>query len=528
MYRYRWVAVLVVLGALAAAATSAAQSRTASAAAQCNTSVTSDNFGTANSGPYGGDQTVWRYTLTNSHCMQVRVITYGATVQSIEAPDRNGHLTNVALGFNTLADYVNLNSPPPTSPNFGGPYFGETIGRYANRIGGGSFKLNGATYTLPVNNGPNTLHGGFVGWGNRIWQNPTTAQGPDSVSVTMTLVAPNGDEGSGLLPGTNNYEPNCSIPSAPPVTCTGFPAQVTTQITYTLDNAGRLRIHYEAHNDDPRLSPVINLTNHSYFNLAGEGSGPAYAQRVLINADAFTPIDANLIPTGVIVPVAGTPFDFRSFHTIGERIGDVGAPQGDQLVLAHGYDHNWVLNKTGPTFDGLRYAAEAVDPGSGRQLTVWTDQPGVQFYSGNFLDGHLVGISGHTYPQGAGYTFETQHFPNSPNQPNFPSTVLQAGQTLNSTTIFAFGTNSAEVAQAIADLQDLVASMHIQHGITNALNSKLQNALDALDSKDGAGACYWMQSFLDLVNAQTGKKISSGDAQQLTDAANDITQQLGC
>jgi len=377
----------------------------------------------------------------------VRVITYGATVQSIDVPDRQGHLANVALGFATLDDYVNLDSPPPGTPGFGGPYFGETIGRYANRIGGASFQLDGQTYTLPVNNGPNTLHGGFVGWGNRVWQNPTTASGGGKVSVTMTLVSPNGDEGSGLLPGTKNYEPNCSIPANPPTTCTGFPGQVTTSVTYTLDQGNRLWIHYSAHNDDAKLSTVINLCNHTYFNLAGEGSGPAYAQKVRINGNAFTPTDANLIPTGKIVSVAGTPFDFTRFHAIGERIGDASAPQGEQLVLAHGYDHNWVLNNSGPTFAGLRFAAQALDPRSGRLLTVWTDEPGVQFYSGNFLDGHLVGISGHTYRQTAGYTFETQHFPNSPNQPNFPSTTLKAGQTFDSTTIYAFGTSNNQNGQ---------------------------------------------------------------------------------
>ncbi len=427
-------------GGLVTAASAAASPASSARHWHCHTSITKENFGTANSGPYGGDQTVFRYTMTNSNCMQVRVMTYGATVQSITVPDRHGHPADVALGFKTLADYVNLVSPPPTSPNTGGPYFGETIGRYANRIGGGSFKLQGQTYTLPVNNGPNTLHGGFVGWGNRVWQNPTTAARHGRVSLTMTLVSPNGDEGSGLLAGTKVYEPNCSIPANPPTTCTGFPGQVTTSITYALDQGNRLWIHYSAHNDDAKLSTVINLTNHTYFNLAGEASGPAYAQKVRINADSFTPTDANLIPTGQIVGVAGTPFDFTSFHTIGERIGDASAPQGDQLVLAHGYDHNWVLNKSGPTFAGLRFAAQALDPASGRLLTVWTDEPGVQFYSGNFLDGHLVGISGHTYRQTAGYTFETQHFPNSPNQPNFPSTTLKAGKTFNTTTIYAFGT----------------------------------------------------------------------------------------
>ena len=434
-------------GGLVTAASAAASPASSARHWHCHTSITKENFGTANSGPYGGDQTVFRYTMTNSNCMQVRVMTYGATVQSITVPDQNGHLADVALGFKTLADYVNLVSPPPTSPNTGGPYFGETIGRYANRIAGGSFKLQGQTYTLPVNNGPNTLHGGFVGWGNRVWQNPTTATGRGRVSLTMTLVSPNGDEGSVLLPGTKVYEPNCSIPANPPTTCTGFPGQVTTSITYTLDSGNRLWIHYSAHNDDAKLSTVINLTNHTYFNLAGEGSGPAYAQKVRINAGSFTPTDANLIPTGKLVGVAGTPFDFSSFHTIGERIGDASAPQGDQLVLAHGYDHNWVLNKSGPTFAGLRFAAQAMDPASGRLLTVWTDEPGVQFYSGNFLDGHLVGISGHTYRQTAGYTFETQHFPNSPNQPNFPSTVLKAGQTFNTTTIYAFGNSNNQNGQ---------------------------------------------------------------------------------
>jgi aldose 1-epimerase len=428
---------ILAVGTAGLAAATSASASPASAGANCSASITRTNFGTANSGPYGGNQTVWRYTLTNSRCMQVRIFTYGANVQSIRIPDRHGRMADVVLGFKTLKDYVNLVSPPPSSPNFGGPYFGETIGRYANRIAGASFKLNGTTYTLPVNNGPNTLHGGFVGWGNRVWQHPTTATGKGRVSLTMRLVAPNGDEGSGLLPGTKNYEPTCVFGKHKP--CTGFPAKVTTSITYSLDSANRLWIHYRAHNDSRKLNTVINLTNHSYFNLAGEASGPAYAQKVEINANAFTPTDANLIPTGKIVRVAGTPFDFRSFHTIGSRIGDASAPRGRQLVLAHGYDHNWVLNKTGPTLTGLRFAAAAFDPRSGRLLRVWTDEPGVQFYSGNFLDGHLVGISGHTYRQSAGYTFETQHFPNSPNQPNFPSTVLKAGHTFTSTTVFAFG-----------------------------------------------------------------------------------------
>jgi aldose 1-epimerase len=374
--------------------------------------------------------------------MQIQLLTYGAITQSITVPDQNGHLANIALGFATLADYVNFVSPPPTSPNFGGPYFGETIGRYGNRIANGKFNLNGTTYTLPVNNGPNSLHGGFVGFGNHIWHATGTATTRQSVSVTLKLVSPNGDEGSGLIPGTKVYEANCSIPANPPSKCTGYPAQLTVLVTFTLDNHNRYTIHYNAHNDDSKLSTVLNLTNHTYFNLAGEASGDAGHQVIRINANSFTPTDATLIPTGVIAPVAGTPFDFTTPKPIRPSITDCTAGINtlgcQQLLLAHGFDHNWVLNKTGPHFRGLNLAATALDPVSGRELIVWTDEPGVQFYTSNFLNGTLVGISGHIYRQTQAYTFETQHFPNSPNQPNFPSTVLGAGQTFATTTIFAF------------------------------------------------------------------------------------------
>src|SRR5258708_257047 len=302
--------------------TSATAAPRAAAHPHCKVSISKQFFGMADSGPYGGPQKVFRFTLTNAHCMQVRIITYGANVQSIRTADRRGHFTAVVLGFKTLADYVNLDSPPPTSPNFGGPYFGETIGRDANRIGGASFKLNGTTYTLPGHNGPNTLHGGFVGWGNRVWPHPGAKIVKGATSPTQTLGAPHGDDGSGLPPGTQNHEPSCSTPSAPPTTCTGFPAQVTTRITYVLDNSGALLIRYRAHNDDAKLATVINLTNHSYFNLAGEASAPgsAYGQEVFINADSFTPTDANLIPTRAIVPVSRTPFHLRRVHAIRQRI----------------------------------------------------------------------------------------------------------------------------------------------------------------------------------------------------------------
>jgi aldose 1-epimerase len=397
--------------------------------------------------PYSSTpEQTFRYTLTNCHGMQVRLLTYGAITQSITVPDEHGRKADVALGFATLNDYVNFASPPPTSPNFGGPYFGETIGRFGNRIANGSFKLNGATYTLPVNNGPNSLHGGFVGFGNHIWRvTSPPVRTRSAVSVTMTLVSPNGDEGSGLLPGTKVYEPNCAIPSATPTKCTGYPAQLTVSVTFSLDNHNRFRLRYRAHNDDSSLATVLNLTNHTYFNLAGEASGDAGHQVIRINADNFTPTDSTLIPTGQIVPVAGTPFDFTHPKPIRPSITDCTAGVNtlgcQQLLTANGFDHNWVLNPqtrktTGP--GGLNLAATARDPRSGRELTVWTDEPGVQFYTSNFLNGTLVGISGHIYRQTQAYTFETQHFPNSPNQPNFPSTVLDAGKTFTTTTIFAF------------------------------------------------------------------------------------------
>ena len=398
----------------------------------CSPTVSKQFFGKTIE-PYTGKNTsVFRYTLTNCTGTQVKILTYGGIVQSIDTPSRHGREANVVLGFKTLKDYVQFVSPPVIAN--GGPYFGETIGRYGNRIAKGTFHLNGKTYTLPLNNGANSLHGGLVGFGNHIWASQKVTA-PGSAGVQLTLVSPNGDA-SGAA-----GSPGCVT------ACTGYPAQLTVVVTYTLNNRGQLGIHYKATNNDKKLSTVLNLTNHSYFNMAGEasGAGTAYRQFVQINANRYTPVDSTLIPLGTEPSVKGTPFDFTRPHTIGSRIDDVSAPDHagkfHQLLIAQGYDHNWVLNKqtkatTGP--DGLNLAAHAFDSSSGRLLTVWTDQPGVQFYSGNFLNGTLVGISGHTYRQGAGYTFETQHFPDSPNHPNFPSTVLAPGKTFTSTTIFAF------------------------------------------------------------------------------------------
>jgi len=373
--------------------------------------VSVQTFGKAFDLYAGKNLQVYRYTLANCNGMRVKVLSYGGIIQSIQAPGRNGREADVVLGFKTLKDYIAKDSPPVTAN--GGPYFGETIGRYGNRIAKGTFQLDGHTYTLPINNGVNSLHGGLVGFGNHVWASHAV-HSAGAAGVQLKLVSPNGDDGSNV---------GC--------TCTGYPGQLTVFVTFTLNNAGQLRIHYRA---TTNKDTVVNLTNHSYFNLAGEGSGATYNQKVQINANTYTPTDTTQIPTGAIVPVKGTPFDFRAPHTIGSRINE----NNQQLLIAQGYDHNWVLNKTGPTLGGLKLAAHAWDPASGRELSVWTDQPGVQFYSGNFLTGTLVGISGHIYRQSAGYTFETQHFPNSPNQSNFPTTELKPGQVLNSSTIFQF------------------------------------------------------------------------------------------
>jgi aldose 1-epimerase len=419
------------------AATQAGAATTARAGSGGGLSLSRQFFGQTIE-PYTGKETnVYRYTLRNANGMKVQILTYGGIVQDIWMPGRNGQEADVVLGFKTLQDYVTYDSPPVTAN--GGPYFGELIGRYGNRIAKGTFTLNQpgvgpVTYTVPVNNGVNSLHGGLVGFGNHIWADQPV-YGNGVVGVRLTLISPNRDQS---YPAGS---PGC------PNGCTGYPATIKVVVTYTLNNANQLAIHYKTTDLSSNLNTVINLTNHSYFNLAGESSfpGSAYGQIITINANKYTPTDTTQIPLGYEAPVFGTPFNFTTPFAMGARIQDVSAnfnsPGYNQLLIAQGYDHNWVLNPqtaatTGPL--GLNLAARAYDPGSGRQLTVWTDQPGVQFYTSNFLNGTLVGISGHTYRQGAAYTFETQHFPNSPNQPNFPSTELKAGQTVQSTTIFAF------------------------------------------------------------------------------------------
>jgi aldose 1-epimerase len=380
-------------------------------------------------GSFNG-QPVQLYTLKSGNGMTVKITNFGATVQSLWVPDKRGHQVNVVLGFPRLSDYVNdflqqhTGVDWPLSGGSGDTYFGATIGRYANRIANHSFTMhctncsnNGVTYTLPANNGTNTLHGGDLGWNTKVWTATPIAAG-DRVALRLKLTSPDGDE--------------------------GFPATMTTTVTYTVTRDNAVRIQYGATNNEPSggKATVFNLTNHAYFNLAGEASGPVSDQRLAINANTYSPIDTDFIPTApYAVPVAGTPFDFRHLKPIGRDITNVTMPDGThgtykQLVIAHGYDHNWILNGS-----GYRLAAVAQEARNGIALWTYTDQPGVQFYSGNFLVGDLTGTGGHTYRQTSGFTLETQRFPDTPHhigQPGWPSVVLNAGHTFTSTTTYKF------------------------------------------------------------------------------------------
>lgn len=334
------------------------------------------------------------YTLENDGGMSVAILTYGGIVQAVNVPDRTGAVANVALGFGKLADYVEKN-----------PYFGTITGRYANRIAGGRFTLDGTTYELAKNNGPNALHGGLAGFDKKLWQ-AREINGADRVGVELTYTSPDGEE--------------------------GYPGTLDTKVTYTLTDDNQLRIAYEATTDK---KTVVNLTNHTYFNLAGEGRGSILDHELMLNASAYTPVDGTLIPTGEIAKVQGTPMDFKAPTRIGERIRD----GEEQLVYGRGYDHNWVLDKTQP--GALTLAARVREPTTGRVMEVHTTEPGIQFYAGNFLDGTLVGTGGRMYRQGDGFCLETQHYPDSPNHPEFPSTVLEPGQVYETTTVYAFSTD---------------------------------------------------------------------------------------
>ncbi|MCC7339896.1 MAG: galactose mutarotase [Bryobacterales bacterium] len=352
---------------------------------------------TIESTPYGqlpSGEAVTLYTLRNGTGMEIGVIDYGAILTSVKVPDSKGGLADVVLGFDSLDGYLGTQ-----------PYMGATVGRYANRIAKGKFTLNGKTHSLAVNNGANALHGGIKGFDKRMWSAiaRNSEVGP---SVELTYVSADGEE--------------------------GYPGKLTTVVTYTLGNDNDIRIHYAATTD---ADTVLNLTNHSYFNLAGAGKGTILDHMVTIQADRFTPVDSGLIPTGELRSVAGTPFDFRTPTAIGGRIDETG---DEQIKLGGGYDHNFVLN------DGngqLRLAAKAREPVSGRVMEVFTDQPGMQFYTGNFLNGSVTGKEGIRYGKRFGFCMETQHFPDSPNKPEFPSVVLKPGETFESTTVYKFSTD---------------------------------------------------------------------------------------
>jgi aldose 1-epimerase len=331
------------------------------------------------------------FTLTNAHGVSVRAITFGAILVSIKVPDPSGRLEDVAIGHDTLDGYLTRSR-----------FFGAAVGRYGNRIGGAQFTLDGREYPLAKNNGPNHLHGGITGFDKVVWRGAVT-QDPRGASVVFARTSPDGEE--------------------------GYPGTLDSTISYTLTASDELVIEYQATTDK---TTHVNLTNHSYFNLAGDGSGDVLAHRLTLYADRYTPVDAGQIPTGELAPVEGTPFDFRRETPIGARID---SPH-DQLRIGGGYDHNFVINRNGP---GLVRAARVVEPSSGRTLEVSTTEPGVQFYSGNRLDGSITGKGGHVYGARAGFCLETQHFPDSPNKPQFPSTVLRPGEVYRSATVFRFG-----------------------------------------------------------------------------------------
>jgi aldose 1-epimerase len=345
--------------------------------------VTKQPFGKTAAG-----EDVNSYTLTNSKGMEVTITDYGATVVTLKVPDRAGKIADVALGFDSLDGYLKDNNP----------YFGAIVGRYGNRIAKGVFVLDGVKYTLARNNGDNSLHGGNKGFDKAVWK---AKEGPGE-SLELTYLSKDGEE--------------------------GYPGNLSTTVTYTVTDNNELKIDYNATTDK---ATVVNLTNHTYFNLAGQGEGDILGHEMTINADRFTPVDAGLIPTGELKPVEGTLFDFRKPTAIGARIND----KDQQLLFGKGYDHNFVLNRAG---DGLSLAARVTEPKTGRIMEVLTTEPGIQFYTGNFLDGTIRGKGGKVYPQRGAFCLETQHFPDSPNQQSFPSVVLKPGGRHQTTTVYRF------------------------------------------------------------------------------------------
>jgi aldose 1-epimerase len=350
----------------------------------------SPNLSSADYGTTPEGENVRIHTLTNTAGIEVRIITYGGIIVSLRTPDRDGNFDDIVLGFDSLEGYLSKH-----------PFFGTLVGRYANRISKGRFTLDGVEYKLARNNGENHLHGGIKGFDKVVWRD-RPLEVDDGVGIVLEYTSVDGEE--------------------------GYPGTLDVQVTYTLNEDNELICDYRATTD--RATP-INLTQHSYFNLAGQGTGNVLRQLLELNAAAFTPIDAELIPTGEIRPVEGTPFDFRTETPIGARIN---SPE-EQIQLGGGYDHNFILNQTGK---GPSLAARVREPMSGRVMEVYTTEPGVQLYTGNFLDGTLTGKGGRVYQHRFGFCLETQHFPDSPNRPEFPSTILRPDETFQSRTVFKF------------------------------------------------------------------------------------------
>jgi len=328
------------------------------------------------------------YTFTNEKEMEVKITNYGGIVVSIRIPDRDGKMGDVVLGYDTVDGYIKES-----------PYFGALIGRYGNRIAKGKFTLDGVEYTLAVNNGENHLHGGLKGYDKVVWKAEEVIS-KNTVGLKLSYLSTDGEE--------------------------GYPGNLDITVNYTLTNDNELKIDYSATTDK---KTVVNLTNHSYFNLAGEGN--ILNHKVMINADRFNPVDVGLIPTGELREVKGTPMDFTQPTAIGERIN----ADDEQLVFGGGYDHNWILNRTN---NDLTLVARVLEPTTGRVLEVLTTEPGLQFYSGNFLDGSITGKGNNVYEKRDGFCMETQHFPDSPNQSNFPSVVLNPGEQYKCSTIYKF------------------------------------------------------------------------------------------
>ena len=361
-------------------------------------SIATVPFGTTATG-----EVVDLFTMTNANGIEVRAITYGGIILSIKTPDRDGRWDDIVLGFDSLEPY-----------EAGSPYFGSIIGRYGNRIAGGRFTLDGETFTLATNNGPNHLHGGDVGFDKVVWGGEPFER-EDAVGVAFTYTSVDGEE--------------------------GYPGTMEVRVTYTLTDANELIFDYRATTD--RATPV-NLTQHSYFNLAGGAAADILGHELTLDASRFTPVDTTLIPTGELAPVEGTPFDFRTATTIGARIDD----DHPQLAAGLGYDHNFVLDGDNPDVtsglaeknrEGLHRAAFVFEPLTGRTLEIHTAEPGIQLYSGNFLDGTIAGKAGRVYGHRSGFCLETQHFPDSPNQPAFPSTIVRPGEEYSTRTVLTFG-----------------------------------------------------------------------------------------